>query len=453
MVNNFLPAKAQTLIRSRLFSNGIWAVGGKAFVLPLGLLISALLARVLSPDDMGTYIFVQSVVLSGAMVAQLGLGETAVRIIATSLAAGDLVILRDNIRNLLQWSLVGVIVTAVLVNLFSDFIGIEPDTVIWVSLWVVVLAVQKMMAEILRGFHDIRATVLVGDASVGGIISYVAALIMLIVVWRVYGQVGLPSALIITVCGSTVAVIWAVVTLVKKLRTLKLPKGKGGNFSWSLLYTALPILVHSLATLLQNQSGIWMLETFQPSSEVALYGVAARLVALIAVPLSVVNSVIAPIIPDLFWQGKTGELERILRGLASLSTLPALIALGLFWVAGPFLLGHLFGEFYRSASGLLVILTIGTVFNVMAGSSGLTLVMTGHQKTLMGISIFTGLLTVVAVYFAASQFGAVGVAIVVSANVLLKNILMLIFNKRLTGMWTHATLKFNRRIMVDLLKN
>ena len=69
----------------------------------------------------------------------------------------------------------------------------------------------------------------------------------------------------------------------------------------------------------------------------------------------------------------------------------------------------------------------------------------------MGISIFTGVLTIVAVYFAASRFGAVGVATVVSANLLLKNISMVIFNKRLTGMWTHATLKLNRRIIVDLL--
>jgi O-antigen/teichoic acid export membrane protein len=62
MVIKLLPEKAQILVKSRLISGGIWAVGGKVFVLPLGLLISALLTRVLSPDDMGAYIFAQSIV-------------------------------------------------------------------------------------------------------------------------------------------------------------------------------------------------------------------------------------------------------------------------------------------------------------------------------------------------------------------------------------------------------
>lgn len=447
-----LSARAQTLRQSRLFSGGIWAVGGKVFVLPLGLFISAILARVLSPDDMGAYIFAQSIVLSGIVVAQLGLGPTAVRMIATPLGAGDKGALRDNLQNLLQWGMVGVLMTAVFLNLFSTRLGIKPDIVIWVSLWVVVLATQKLIAEVLRGFHDIRGAALIGDASVGGLISYMAAAAMLLFVWRVYGQISLSTAIILTVAAGTIAVVWACVMLAKRLRMLSLPKGHGRNyFSWRFLYAALPVLIHSLAVLLQNQSGIWMLQAFQPSSEVALYGVAMRLVALIAVPLSVVNSVISPMIPDLFWQGETGKLERILRGLATLSTLPAIMALGIFVLAGPFFLGLLFGEFYKNANSLLIILTIGAVFNVMAGSSGLTLIMTGHQRTLMGISVGAGLLTVVAVYFAASRFGAIGVASVVSASLLLRNVLMIYFNKRLMGIWTHSTLRFNRHIIADLL--
>jgi O-antigen/teichoic acid export membrane protein len=316
----------------------------------------------------------------------------------------------------------------------------------------VVLAIQKLTAEILRGFHDIRAAALIGDANAGGLISYSVAAVMLLFVWRLYGHIEFPAAVTITVIAGATAVIWAFVMLVRKLRSLNFPKARGtAHFSWSFLYAALPVLVHTLATLLQNQSGVWMLKTFQPSSEVALYGVAARVVALIVVPLSVVNSVIAPMIPDLFGQGKIGRLERILRSMSTLSTIPAIIALIAFIVAGPFFLQLVFGEFYRAAGDLLIILTIGTTFNVMAGSCGLTLVMTGHQKTLMNISIFTGLLTVVSVYFAASRFGAVGVASAVSANLLLKNTLMVIFNKRLTGMWTHTMLIFKRRILVDLL--
>jgi O-antigen/teichoic acid export membrane protein len=453
MVIKLLPVKAQTLVRSRLISGGVWAVGGKVFVLPLGLLISALLTRVLSPDDMGAYIFAQSIVLSGIVVAQLGLGPTAVRMIAGPLGTGDLVSVRDNVRNLLQWGLTGALITAVLMILFKNFIGIEPNVVVWVALWTLVLAIQKLMTEILRGFHDIRAAALIGDASSGGLISYIVTAVILLFVWQLYGQIGFPAALLITVIAGTIAVIWGFVMLARKLQSLNLTRGRGDtHFSWSFLYAALPVLGHTLATLLQNQSGIWFLEAFQPSSDVALYGVAARVVVLITVPLSVVNSVIAPMIPDLFGKGETERLERILRGLSTLSTIPAVIALIVFFLAGPFFLQLVFGEFYRAAGNLLIILTLGTVFNVMAGSCGLTLILTGHQKTLMGISIFTGLLTAVAVYYAAGRFGTIGVASVVSASLFLKNVLMIIFNKRLTGIWAHAMLRLDSRTIADLLK-
>jgi O-antigen/teichoic acid export membrane protein len=124
-------------------------------------------------------------------------------------------------------------------------------------------------------------------------------------VWQLYGQIGFPAALLITVIAGTIAVIWGFVMLARKLQSLNLTRGRGDtHFSWSFLYAALPVLGHTLATLLQNQSGIWFLEAFQPSSDVALYGVAARVVVLITVPLSVVNSVIAPMIPDLFGKAK-----------------------------------------------------------------------------------------------------------------------------------------------------
>lgn len=452
MANRLQPIKIQTLIQNRLFKNGVWAISSKVIVLPLGLLISALLARVLSPENMGTYIFAQSIVLSGVVIAQLGLGPTAVRTIAASLGIGDLASVSGNVRNLLVWGLVGAIVTAIFVNLLSNFIGIDSNIVLWVSLWIVVLACQKLLAEILRGFHDIRSAALIGDASAGGVFSYSIVAISLLIFWSTLGEIQLTTALSVTIIAGTAAILLALIILIKTVRNLNVPKGgKRHHFSWKILYAALPVLIHTIANQVQNQSGIWMLEAFQSSSEVAQYGVAARLVALITVPLSVVNSVISPIIPDLYWQGKKDKLEKTLRGLTTLSTIPAMLILFIFWVAGPFIMEFLYGEFYRSASNILIILTIGVVFNVMAGSSGLTLLMTGHQRTLMGISIFSGLITIIGVYYAAIMFGTVGVATVVSISLLFKNLLMIIYTRRLLGIWTHASPRIDYKMLTDIL--
>lgn len=449
---NHLLSRVQSLFHSHLFKGGLWAVVGKAFGLPISLLISFLLPRILSPNDMGVFIFAESVVLSGSVVAQLGLGPTTVRLIAGPLSEGKFDSVRENIRNLLQWGLAGAITVVISINLLRGLIGVESIIAIWISLWIVVLVFQKLFTEVLRGFNDIRAAVLVGDSRTGGLISYIASSIMLFLAWRVFGHVKLTFSLFIMVIAGSSAVILALFLLRRKLRDLNYSKTlPGRNFSFPLLISALPVLIHTLATILQNQSGIWMLKTFQSASEVALFGVASKFLIMVTLPLQIVTSVVSPLITKLYWRDETDKLERILRGLSTLSALPVITVLIVFTVGGSTILSILFGEYYRAANDLLMILMFGNAFHVMAGSCGLTLVMTGHQKTLMGISLFSGISTSLAAYLVADRFGTLGVASVISVVLILKNVLMLIYTKRLTGIWTHAALRLDRRTITNLL--
>jgi Na+-driven multidrug efflux pump len=49
------------------------------------------------------------------------------------------------------------------------------------------------------------------------------------------------------------------------------------------------------------------------------------------------------------------------------------------------------------------------------------------------------------------SFGVLGVAIAVAVSTMLKNLMMLLAIKRLIGIWTHATLRFDRRSISALL--
>jgi O-antigen/teichoic acid export membrane protein len=128
------------------------------------------------------------------------------------------------------------------------------------------------------------------------------------------------------------------------------------------------------------------------------------------------------------------------RAAATLAGIPAMLALsGFVLFSGP-VLELVYGDYYRAGAVVLVLLSVGKVVNVWAGSCGIVLTMTGHQSTLLVITLLSGLLTVAGAAWAVRDYGAEGVAVVTSAALALQNLLMLIYARRKAGIWTHATL-------------
>ena len=70
------------LLKRRLLSGGAWAFGGRILVALTGLISSALLARLLTPQALGTYFLAYSILNVGTSLGQLGLTGTVVRLVA-----------------------------------------------------------------------------------------------------------------------------------------------------------------------------------------------------------------------------------------------------------------------------------------------------------------------------------------------------------------------------------
>src|SRR3712207_7302736 len=73
------------LLRRRLLRGGGWAFGCKILVALTGLISSALLARLLTPQALGTYFLAYSILNVGTSLAALGLTGTVVRLVAQNL--------------------------------------------------------------------------------------------------------------------------------------------------------------------------------------------------------------------------------------------------------------------------------------------------------------------------------------------------------------------------------
>src|SRR5215204_7671571 len=77
-----LSGASMQLLKRRLMRGGGWAFGGKILVAFTGLASSALLARLLTPQALGTYFLAYSILNVGTSLGALGLTGTVVRLVA-----------------------------------------------------------------------------------------------------------------------------------------------------------------------------------------------------------------------------------------------------------------------------------------------------------------------------------------------------------------------------------
>jgi O-antigen/teichoic acid export membrane protein len=160
----------------------------------------------------------------------------------------------------------------------------------------------------------------------------------------------------------------------------------------------------------------------------------------LVMPFHILRGVAPPLIAELHAQGRRRHLERVVRAGTTLAAIPSLVVLFVFVVFGSWVMGTVYGPFYRQGAVLLAILGLGRLALVWTGSSGVALLMTGHHRVMMYLTVSTALATVSAGVVAAAQFGAIGIAITTAAGAILQNVIQLLVAKHYVGVWTHAYL-------------
>jgi O-antigen/teichoic acid export membrane protein len=193
--------------------------------------------------------------------------------------------------------------------------------------------------------------------------------------------------------------------------------------------------------MVMTQGAVWTIGAFLPQGELALYGAANRLVSMVTMPLAIVTAITPPLIAEMYFQGNREDLEHVLRNTAALTGIPAFLAsIVCIFFASP-ILDLVYGNYYREGAVVLALLSVGLFTIVLSGSSGTVLAYTGHQKTLMVITIAVSIATLIAMLATVEPYGIVGVAMSRTAGIVLQNGIVLLVVKRKTGMWTHVGFK------------
>lgn len=425
-------------LKKKLISGGVSVFLGKVVTASSSLLTSLLIVRLLPPDLVGLYFLIFTMVMFLTTLVQLGLNQAVVRVVSEYFAIGkrecawQSIFVSLKIVFLCSLIMVFVLDTEVASLLIEK--AFNSSLIVSVgglsALWIVCKACGDLIAESFRGLQNIVLATLFG-----GVISSVLNVVLLTGLWIFFDEAQLKHIMLIAIISSFIPVFIGIILLLIKNKN---KSNLNNNQTLKKLFeVALPLWGTNLALFSFSQAGLLILGGWQTPEDVAVYGACVRITALVSMPLIIINSVIPPIISEMSTQNKLSDLENILRISASIFALPQAIMVFVFFMYGESILGAVFGEAYRQGENILIFLSLGAFINALAGSCGLTLVMTGHQLTMLRITLFIGCLSILGALLMVEQYGAEGVALTIALSLALQNILMLIAVKNKCGIWTH----------------
>ena len=384
-------------------------------------LLTVSLARWLSGTEFGNYAFALNLALLLAGVAGLGLPFAVLRFVPQYEGVGDLPRARGVVaQTWLLTILSGIAFMVVGCVLVLAFQPGSMTALILAMLLLALIAVANYQTELARSLHKLLLAYLPFRA-------LWPAVVLGLVFLLYHLAVPLDSCIVLSL--SLAVLLLIVVGQAKYLRGLH--KDKFGHVQpqtetryWLRVATPLWILV--LGTGLLRTVDILILGLFVEPEQVGLYYGATRAAALVGFALFAVNAVVAPLISRLYHSGDTRQLRGVAAHAAQMVFWPTLCcAIGML-LFGDHILA-LFGDEFRAVKPVLMVLTVGHLFNASVGPVGHFMNLTGNQTTSAKVFFAAGILDVVLNLLLIPPLGLLGAAIATATSVVAWNVLLTIF--------------------------
>ncbi|MGL4617585.1 MAG: flippase, partial [Chroococcidiopsis sp.] len=378
-----------------------------------------LLARWLGVTEYGIYDYAIALSLSLAFLAGLGLPTAVLRFIPKYQFEQDWRHLRGIISGSWQQTLIASLITAIFSTIVLQWLasnqGLEHSRPLIFGVWIVpLMALANLQQQIARAFQRITL------AYAPYLIAYPLVLIGITFIWQLDRSLNSTEAIALSILSLLLVSIVQALLFYREFST-EISQAVPAYALSQWWRVALPLMFLDGSSVVLSQTDTLMLGTMLGAKAVGIYSAALKTSLWVHFILTAVNAIFAPIIASLHAQGDRQGLQQLVSTIARWMFYPALaIAIGLIVFAEPVL--QLFGAEFTTARGALIVLILGQLVNVGAGSVGYLLIMTGNQipaASVMGISAFTN---VVLNFVGIHWLGIVGAALATAFSMMLWNV-------------------------------
>ncbi|HNR14324.1 MAG TPA: oligosaccharide flippase family protein, partial [Thermodesulfobacteriota bacterium] len=283
-------------VRKEVTQNWIWVILGKAITLCTGFATNVILARLLSPQDLGVYFLLFSFVNLGVLISLLGMERTVVRMVSQLLALDQRARAYALIKRVLLLGASASVIIALLLgcgpgqlvaeklfksSLMSSLIGLA-------VLWIMLFTIQRLIAESFRGLHNVKLATIFNGLFGNGLIALALALLLFLKT-----SPSISDIITIVIVSYCVNVALSLRTLLRSSPSTSPAPDYPASIRSIVLETrylyALSIMIFVL-----DSGHLWLLGSISDKESVAILGAIDRLMILITTGLFAMRLSISP---------------------------------------------------------------------------------------------------------------------------------------------------------------
>ncbi|MCH1931724.1 flippase [Shewanella sp. A25] len=409
------------------------SVGVQMFGRGLSVIMGVVLARILDPDEFGLYSFILSLVAIAVIPTIAGMPQLLIREVANN----HLEKRWGELKGLQRWAISYIMIMSFIVMfvlaIAIRFELIQPDigNLLWGALLLVPFkGILSRQYAILNGLQYVVLAqlpqVVLPSASALAIIGVL-----------IYIGIQLDANLLIQVQIVSSAIGVLISAYFIYLKTPKEAKFSLADYKvkhWNK--ALLPFTLLAIISTMNNEIASVFLGFLSNTESVAYFKVAMQAVSLLSLGLVAINSVIGPKIARYYRQGNIEETQELLTKsvrLGALTSIPFAMFLIFF---GDWIVTLLFGEVYLPSAKIITILCIGQIVNVVMGSVGLVLQMTGNERCALKSLAISFVVTMVLLLILIPMYSYIGAAYSVAISMVVWNVLMFLDVRKTTGLTT-----------------
>jgi O-antigen/teichoic acid export membrane protein len=190
--------------------------------------------------------------------------------------------------------------------------------------------------------------------------------------------------------------------------------------------------------ILQGQMGIFLLGIMAPPEQAGLFRIASSTVVMMAVPITVIGMLVAPVQARLHAEGDMERLQKLCHHSAQIMTAGVAALILPFLLLGPALLSFVFGQEFAPAYGALMIMAVGQLVSAAFGPNATLLNMSGQEKRVTRAMLFALIVNAALIVLLVPAMGNVGAAWATSIALVAWNLLAWWDCRRCVGLDTSA---------------
>jgi O-antigen/teichoic acid export membrane protein len=391
-----------------LFKSLAGSAGIRLLGMGFGFLVGIQLARGLGVEGYGVYGLVMSWVSLAVLGAEFGIPHLATREIASAMSSNSW----GRIQQTVRWCFVAVarlsalmlIAGAIALALFP----LEQDALkqaLWVGLLLVPLtAFGNLGGGMLRGAHRIVAGQLPEFVLRPALFSLFLGLMVLAA-----DGITVSSAMLASVLAAGLSAVVAIGLMRQVTREQDIPTESvfSTNHLWA---AAWPMAITEAVRVLNGNVAMLVLGMLGTAEHLGWFRVALSVSVLIAMPVSLVHIVTAPMFARMHASGDKTALQRLLGWTAVIMTAGVTVAVVPFLIWGETLLRWMFGAGFEGGHAPLLIVSLGALISALLGAAPILLNMVGQERRVArGYGVAMACLTVLCLILI-PRFGHMGAA-------------------------------------------